>query len=138
MVPTPIEELTEDQVLLLKTVQAQFGGRGDQGVQGISNFENSKLVPTPEGLPDPRVQQALLNPVSSQHSPSERRARNEHAKALGIPAKTDPSSSSSSPAPRGASRGQVAKQPNFTALIECCCGDSSLIADESIKAGLKT
>ncbi len=43
-----------------------------------------------------------------------------------------PASSSS------ASRGQVALQPNFTALIECCCGRSSLIAAESIKAGLKT
>ena len=95
------------------------------------------MIPTPEGLLDPRVQQALLNPLGSQHSPSERRARNEHAKALGVAAMSALSPSSSS-APRGASRGQVAKQPNFTALVECCCGSSSLIADESIKAGLKT
>ena len=57
MVPTPIEALTEDRVLLLKTVQAedifQFGGQRDQGVQGISNFENSELALTPEGLPAP-------------------------------------------------------------------------------------
>ena len=116
----------------------EFGGQGDQGVQGISNFENSKLVPTPEGLPDPRVQQALLSSLGSQHSPSERRARNEHAKALGVAAMSAPSPSSSSSASRGASRGQVAQQPNFTARIECCCGKSSLRAAEFIKAGLKT
>ena len=117
MVPIPFEELSEDQALLLKKVQAEdifeLGGQGDQGVQGISNFESSKLVPGAEGLPDPRVQQALLNPVGSQHSPSERRARNEHAKALGVPAMSDPSPSSSSSAPRSASSGQAAKQLIF-------------------------
>ena len=142
MVPTPAEALTDEQTLLLKSVQAEdtfsFGGSRDQDVHEISGL-NVKLVPTSDGLPDPRVQQALLNPEGSQHSPSERRARNEHAKALGSSAKTDPSScSSSSSAPSGAPRGQVASQPNFTALIECCCGDASFIADESIKAGLKT
>ncbi len=138
----PAKELSEEQALLLKTVQAEdifsFGGQGDQGVHEIVSL-NLKLVPTPDGLPDPRVQQALLSPEGSQHSPSERRARNERVKALGSSAKSDPSpSSSSSSAPLGAPRGQVASQPNLTALIECCCGDASFIADESIKAGLKT
>ena len=92
------------------------------------------MAPTPEGLPDPHAQQALLHPMSSQHSPSERRARNAHAKALGVAAKSAPTPASSS----SASRGQVASQLNFTALIECCCGETSAIAAESIKAGLKT
>ena len=102
----------------------------------LLGLEGHKLAPTPEGLPDPHAQQALLHPLSSQHSPSERRARNAHAKALGVAAKSAPTPASSS----SASRGQVASQPlgNFIALIECCCGETSEIATESIKAGLKT
>ena len=72
MVHTPTEELSEEQTLLLKTVQAEdifsLGGQRDQGVHEISSL-NSKLPPTSEGLPDPRVQQALLHPEGSEHSP---------------------------------------------------------------------
>ncbi len=134
------------ELLLQQAVGAEAifeGGAGDpegredsEGLETLNllNLEGPKLNPTPEGLPDPHAQQALLHPVGSQHSPLERRARNAHAKALGVAAMSAPAPASSS----SASRGQVALQPNFTALIECCCGSSSVIAAESIKAGLKT
>ncbi len=73
MVPTVATALTDEQTLLLKAVQAEdifsFGGSRDQDVHEIASL-SSKLGPTSDGLPDPRVQQALLNHEGSQHSPS--------------------------------------------------------------------
>ena len=94
------------------------------------------MVPTSCGLPDPLAQQALLHPLGSQHSTSERLDRSAHTKALKGAFAPAPASSSSS----SASRGQVASQPlgSYIALIECCCGEASAIATEAIQAGLKT
>ena len=101
----------------------------------LSGLEGPRLVPSSGGLPDPLAQQVLLHPQSSRHSTSERRARSAHTKTLrGASAPASASSSSS------AFRGQVASQPlgKFTALIECCCGETSAIASEAIQAGLET
>ena len=117
--PRTADVLTDVKLLLLKSVQAEDifkRGAGDLGGRENSegnsnlllNLEGRKLAPTPEGLPDPLAQQALLHPLGSQHSPLERRARNAHAKALGVAAMSAPTPASSS----SASRGQVASQLN--------------------------
>ena len=88
--PRTPAQLSDLELLLQKQVQAEFifsegardqGGREtiEAGSSVFSGLEGLLLAPTPDGLPDPVAQHALLHPLGSQHStlgaPSQKCAR---------------------------------------------------------------
>ena len=75
------DQMSDTEVMLLQSVRAEFlfvdgpGGKGGQEEafkDPLNPLKPFKLVPTSSGLPDPTAQQALLHPLGSRHSASER------------------------------------------------------------------
>ena len=87
----------------------------------------------------PPRRQRILNPRSSRHSPEEVERRMGHVKIIGSTSAPVQSCAVGSSSSRGSPSAGCSGPSIFatTALIECCCGPSSFLADEARKSGLE-